>query len=56
MSNTHPTCHLDECDKELVNFDEFELLTDTVPSGALYFCTSLHAKVWSITEAGDANE
>ena len=52
---TYPTCHWDKCTKKLVNFDEFELLTDQSPSGALYFCTALHAKIWSITESGDAD-
>lgn len=51
-----PICTLDECEKELSISNEFELLTEQVPSGALYFCTAFHATIWSITKEGDTNE
>jgi hypothetical protein len=53
MSN--PICTLDECSNELTMSNEFELLTEQVPSGAVYFCTSLHATIWSITKDEDTN-
>jgi len=48
-----PVCSYDECDTELSMSNEFELLTEQSPSGALYFCTSLHATIWSIIKEGD---
>jgi len=53
---TSPVCTLDVCDTELDVSNEFELLVDSTPSGAVYFCTALHATIWSITEKENNNE